>query len=891
MLAAEVRRDEASSSSFDRKVRSGTTALEALSLGSHEISELDVSCASPTETSLSSATLSPPVEIQQQRRGPRALPSPSAPLDISGTSASSLFRPGSSGRLSFLSCFSSLGGKAFLLYDNKKNYTPSKIQIFSNFFCLYSSTGGPHALDDEQASSSTCECEVGIRPSFYWMDGPASVEQRAEAEESYRFLKADCQDEACVIENFAGLPGLTFAGVFDGHGPHGRAAAKFASEQLPAALAEQSTALHSRSERKKLRAMRDACHAVNSGMQSGRESGFDASLSGTTACFALLVPGARGMRVLLANVGDSRCVLARRRSDGTVEAVPLTVDAKPSLPNEEKRIIACGGVVQQMLDGKGVRRGPQRVFRRGDGVLPGLAMSRALGDSYAQSVGVTWEPMLSAYSLDATKDKDLFLVLGTDGVWDVMPCDDVVDFVERYRCRRDPGMSCAEALTLEAQERWKAAHDEALVDDISVAILHLAPMPPPMAKRNAAAAVGLPRTLSRAASCNDEANALASAWLKEGDANPSHRSPRPLFQYLYRAGEAAGSGDFWDSLPREAPGNPVRIAAADAATAAAAAVAVEREETDEDAEGGTAAAAASSAVTTPSSIPALPTPRHSPSPARAINTPTTTTANTTTANITTKTTITAAGHHHHHQRLPPVSPQKTSSSMTTASEDPHESAVHGGYSLRSPSYAHHHHHHHHHMPSPSSSASSFLPSSSPGILIPPPSAGNSSFSNRHAFPGGGGGGSFGTTSSAPARPGILSASDLRPIRKAYPSAVTLASVHSVPSWDGLYNSSFVSEGSLMMMNGATQGVNASSGLQEVETPRSTESEKSSTPQPRRNEGRHEGKVRRGIPCSYSSVGLASYGAVECGHQRGWLFGGQQQCCDDDVGSGSLSSTR
>lgn len=38
--------------------------------------------------------------------------------------------------------------------------------------------------------------------------------------------------------------------------------------------------------------------------------------------------------------------------------------------------------------------------------------------------------------------------------------EEAADFVERYRGRRDLHVSCAEALTLEAQERWKALHDE-----------------------------------------------------------------------------------------------------------------------------------------------------------------------------------------------------------------------------------------------------------------------------------------------------------------------------------------------------------------------------------------------------------------------------------------------
>ena len=51
-------------------------------------------------------------------------------------------------------------------------------------------------------------------------------------------------------------------------------------------------------------------------------------------------------------------------------------------------------------------------------------------------------------------------MLGTDGLWDVMSNAEVADFLQRYRHCRDADVSCAEALTLEAQERWKAMHEE-----------------------------------------------------------------------------------------------------------------------------------------------------------------------------------------------------------------------------------------------------------------------------------------------------------------------------------------------------------------------------------------------------------------------------------------------
>ena len=58
------------------------------------------------------------------------------------------------------------------------------------------------------------------------------------------------------------------------------------------------------------------------------ECGFDARLSGTTACLALVA----GDQVATANVGDSRAMIVRSAPGNRLQAVQLTQDAKPELP-------------------------------------------------------------------------------------------------------------------------------------------------------------------------------------------------------------------------------------------------------------------------------------------------------------------------------------------------------------------------------------------------------------------------------------------------------------------------------------------------------------------------------------------------------------------------------
>lgn len=89
--------------------------------------------------------------------------------------------------------------------------------------------------------------------------------------------------------------------------------------------------------------------------------------------------------------------MVRRTQDGTVRCEQLSWDAKPELPDERKRIRAKGGVVAQLHDPSGQPVGAYRVFRRPGDLLPGLAMSRSLGDALAHSLGVVAKPAFRSY--------------------------------------------------------------------------------------------------------------------------------------------------------------------------------------------------------------------------------------------------------------------------------------------------------------------------------------------------------------------------------------------------------------------------------------------------------------------------------------------------------------
>lgn len=258
------------------------------------------------------------------------------------------------------------------------------------------------------------------------------------------------------------------------------------------------------------------------------------------------------MRLTVANLGDSRCVLGRRRrravaraarpqagmgldgadssssgssSSGSsggsdeeededdemaevmaaagvpaVVAVALSEDQKPDRPDELQRIVAAGGRVgcRQYYVGCGaashgpghgrsasmpqfaVQLGPPRLWYPvpggGQGEYTGLAMSRSLGDVAAHAAGGSCEPEVVTRAVKA--GRDAFVVLATDGLWDVVGNQLAVELVEASRARAAAEgrawapREAAEVLVKFARQRWEGLSPE-MIDDITAVVVRL----------------------------------------------------------------------------------------------------------------------------------------------------------------------------------------------------------------------------------------------------------------------------------------------------------------------------------------------------------------------------------------------------------------------------------
>ncbi|CAN7101463.1 unnamed protein product [Brassica rapa subsp. narinosa] len=182
-------------------------------------------------------------------------------------------------------------------------------------------------------------------------------------------------------------------GVFDGHG--GAAAAEYLKRHLFSNLITHPNFI---SDTKS--AIADAYNHTDSELlKSENNHTIDA---GSTASTAILVRD----RLLVANVGDSRAVICRA---GTAFAVSR--DHKPDQSDERERIENAGGFVMWA--------GTWRV----GGVL---AVSRSFGDRLLKEYVIA-DPEIQEEKIDDSLE---FLILASDGLWDVFSNEEAVEVVK-----------------------------------------------------------------------------------------------------------------------------------------------------------------------------------------------------------------------------------------------------------------------------------------------------------------------------------------------------------------------------------------------------------------------------------------------------------------------------
>eukprot|EP01018_Ginkgo_biloba_P033871 Gb_14360 [translate_table: standard] len=272
------------------------------------------------------------------------------------------------------------------------------------------------------------------------------------------------QDSFCIHTQFGKDTNDHFFGVFDGHGEFGTQCSQFVKKNLCENL------LRDREFRTDaVQAYHSAFMATNT--QLHRHS-IDDSMSGTTAITVLV----RGSKLYVANVGDSRAVIAEKRGKDLV-AVDLSNDQTPFRADECARVRSCGARVLTLDQLEGLKNPDVQCWEGeedddGDpprlwvpsGMYPGTAFTRSVGDTIAENIGVSAVPEVLVMELTPNHP---FFVIASDGVFEFLSSQAVIDMVAKFK---DPRDACA-AIVAESYRLW--LQYETRTDDITIIVVQI----------------------------------------------------------------------------------------------------------------------------------------------------------------------------------------------------------------------------------------------------------------------------------------------------------------------------------------------------------------------------------------------------------------------------------
>jgi integrin-linked kinase-associated serine/threonine phosphatase 2C len=232
--------------------------------------------------------------------------------------------------------------------------------------------------------------------------------------------------------------------VFDGHGTKGKEASELARNEIHNYLLKDKEALQKLSERKEVEKY---FHKLSNKIQSQfRKNPIDYDSSGSCGIMVLII----GNQCYIINLGDSRAVIGAVNATSQKVAYQMSIDHKPNRPEEKERIEKNGGFIAIESPNS---MGPYRVYSKND-EGPGLAVSRSFGDLFGHTVGVSHIPEVSYKLLD---DTDMFIIIGSDGIWDVMNSAEVVGFIFE-KIEKEPlwtRQRIVEELVSECRYRWE----------------------------------------------------------------------------------------------------------------------------------------------------------------------------------------------------------------------------------------------------------------------------------------------------------------------------------------------------------------------------------------------------------------------------------------------------
>lgn len=266
------------------------------------------------------------------------------------------------------------------------------------------------------------------------------------------------QDNLLIVSNFINYKSHLLC-VCDGHGIYGHLVSSYIIKTLPLLLTsdfqKENITLYSPFKYIKNQIIK-SFQKLNKNLL--KKSEINTIFSGST-CIIIIITEEK---IICSNCGDSRGIIGKYKNKNWI-SFNLSRDHKPNEQDEKKRILSKNGIIEPYKDENNNPIGPDRVWVPNDKV-PGLAMSRSLGDEMAHRVGVTSVPEVIEVEFCI---EDKFIIVATDGLWEFINSDECVKIVGEFYLKNDIE-GAINFLYRESSKRWILEED--VIDDISIII-------------------------------------------------------------------------------------------------------------------------------------------------------------------------------------------------------------------------------------------------------------------------------------------------------------------------------------------------------------------------------------------------------------------------------------
>ena len=292
---------------------------------------------------------------------------------------------------------------------------------------------------------------------------PGILDEKEKINQDSYFIK-----ENIFKENF------NIYGVFDGHGDNGHLISKYISEYMNEYFTNKLNYFLSEEDKENLfienitniflknhiQILKNTSSSIDNLLETSIN--YDISQSGSTSVMLFLL----NKTLICSNIGDSQCFLFNCSSEDLWTFESLSKLHLASDENEQKRILEQGGEIHPYYDQNGIFEGPDRIYAKNK-VYPGLVMSRTFGDLEAKKIGIISEPEIIMKEID---NNSKYVILGSDGLWDVVKPYDVIRIVRPYFNKGDTEGAC-QALMKKAKFQWVKDKEER--DDITIIVIFI----------------------------------------------------------------------------------------------------------------------------------------------------------------------------------------------------------------------------------------------------------------------------------------------------------------------------------------------------------------------------------------------------------------------------------